>query len=65
MNHHHSYNSADCEMKLDLVLFPDSAIAKKMACGRTKSEALVTDVLAPKSVELIVSDLTSGSETKP
>ena len=33
------------------MIYPDSDIAKRMACGRTKSEAIVTDVLAPASVE--------------
>jgi len=44
-------------------MFPDSAIAKKMACGRT--EALLSNVLASKSVELIVCDLTSDSPVNP
>jgi hypothetical protein len=36
-----------------------------MACGRTKCEALVCNVLAPKSVEHVVADLTSGDVFKP
>jgi hypothetical protein len=65
VKHHLSYNASDCGAKLDPILFPDSAIAKKMACGRTKAEAIVTNVLAPKSAELITSDLTSGGPLKP
>jgi len=60
VKHHHSYNSADCEMKLNAVIFSDSAVAKKLMCGRTKAEALVTNVLAPKSVELILADLSES-----
>ena len=65
VKHHHSYNSTDCGVKLNPVIFPDSGVAKKMACGRTKAEALVTNVLAPKSVELIINDLTSKKPMKP
>ncbi|XP_060774166.1 carbamoyl-phosphate synthase [ammonia], mitochondrial-like [Neoarius graeffei] len=32
-------------------MYQDSDIAKMMACGQTKAEAIVTDVLAPASVE--------------
>ena len=35
--HHHSYLSMDCCMKI-LLGVPDSKIAKKIHCGRTKSE---------------------------
>nr|XP_012606182.1 uncharacterized protein LOC105863530 isoform X1 [Microcebus murinus] len=54
-----SYRSLDCSMKLSKVTFPDSEVATKMSCGRTKGEILITDVLAPYSVELILSDLTN------
>ena len=60
VKHHHSYNSSDCGMKLDPVIFPDSSISRKLACGRTKSEALVQNVLAPKSVETVLNDLSSN-----
>jgi hypothetical protein len=33
-------------------LFPDSDIVKKLSCGRTKAEAIVTGVLAPASVDV-------------
>jgi hypothetical protein len=32
-------------------VFPDSDIVKKLSCGRTKAEAIVTGVLAPASVD--------------
>ena len=40
-------------------LFPDSDIAKKMSCGHTKSACIVTNVLAPVSVEKCIRELTS------
>jgi hypothetical protein len=51
VQHEHSYRSADCDMKLFQLLFPDSDIVKKLSCGRTKAEAIVTGVLAPASVD--------------
>lgn len=65
VKHHLSYNAADCGSKLDYVIFPDSAICKKTACGRTKAEAIVKSVLAPKSIDMLVGDLTSSDLTKP
>jgi len=50
--------------KLSLT-FPDSTIARKTACGRTKAKSIVTNVLAPKSVESITRDLTSGDDLQP
>jgi hypothetical protein len=41
----------DCGNKLASSLFLDSDIATKLFCGRTKSELLVKNVLAPKRVE--------------
>jgi hypothetical protein len=32
-------------------VFPDSDVVKKLSCGRTKVEAIVTGVLAPASVD--------------
>jgi len=60
VKHHVSYNAADCGAKLDSLIFPDSAIARKTACGCSKAEPIATNVLAPKSVESITRDLTSS-----
>lgn len=49
VQHAQSYRSSDCGSKLAPVIFPDSEIAKKMSCGRTKAASIVTDVLAPSS----------------
>ena len=51
VQHATSYRAGDCGTKLAPTSYPDSDIAKRMACSRTKSEAIVTDVLAPVSVE--------------
>ncbi|KAJ8349752.1 hypothetical protein SKAU_G00248820 [Synaphobranchus kaupii] len=51
VKHNLSYSSADCALKLTLQTLGDSSIGKKISCGRTKAEALVTDVLSPKAVE--------------
>jgi len=58
-----SYNAADCGG--DPLIFSDSTIARKMSCGCTKVESIITNVLAPKSVELITRDLTSGDDLQP
>ncbi|KAK6493456.1 hypothetical protein HHUSO_G3049 [Huso huso] len=50
VKHNMSYNSTDCALKLAQKMFSDSYICKRLACGRTKSESLVKDVLAPKAV---------------
>jgi hypothetical protein len=41
----------DCANKLSKDIFHDSNLAKKMSCGRTKAEAIVKNVLAPRSVQ--------------
>ncbi|KAF4525824.1 hypothetical protein B566_EDAN013273 [Ephemera danica] len=49
--HHHSYNSLDCELKLNKHIYNDSEIASKLSCGKTKAHAIVQGVLGPMSVE--------------
>lgn len=49
--HHHSYLSIDCNSNLNKIIFNDSNIIKKFSCGRTKANAIVTNVLAPFSIE--------------
>lgn len=60
VNHSHSYRSLDCTLKLLPVVFNDSNKASKISCGRTKAEAIVANVLAPYSQELIVNDLSKN-----
>lgn len=60
VKHNLSYNTADCGQKLNLTILHDSKIIKKMSLGRTKAEALVKDILAPKAVGEVLNVLTSG-----
>lgn len=60
VKHNLSYNSADCGHKLNQKILHDSRIIKKMSLGRTKAEAMVKDILAPKAVADVVDILTSG-----
>jgi len=50
VKHSLSYNSLDCDMKLDRIIYSGSVVAKQISCGRTKSEAIIKNVLAPYSV---------------
>jgi hypothetical protein len=45
VQHNLSYNSLDCNLKMISKLFDDSKIAKKMSCGRTKSEMCCFPIL--------------------
>lgn len=63
VNHHHSYLSTDCAMKLNSHLYRDSALAKKVHCGRTKAEAIVENCLAPKSVEIVLEEMETSTES--
>ncbi|XP_060089771.1 uncharacterized protein LOC132568204 [Heteronotia binoei] len=55
--HHHSYASQGCTNKLLPRMLPDSGIAKKISCGWTKATNIVENILAPKSMELLLEDL--------
>ncbi|CAH0551282.1 unnamed protein product [Brassicogethes aeneus] len=55
--HHFSYLAQDCTSKLNIVLYSDSKIAAKVRCGRTKATSIAENVLAPKSQEMLLSDL--------
>jgi len=57
VKHNISYNSLNCGMKLLPQLFSDSTIAKKLSCGRTKSESIVKEVLGPKAEEITIKAL--------
>jgi hypothetical protein len=62
--HHNSYLSLDCELKLASKAFPDSSIAKKLHCGRTKAEMIVKNVLYSASIEIRLNELNKGSTKK-
>lgn len=45
--HNLSFQTSDHATKLFKTIFPDSDIARKFACGHTKTTAIITEVLAP------------------
>lgn len=53
VKHHFSFKSCDCSTKLIKKIMPDSEIGKKISCARTKTEAIVTSVLTPYSIEFV------------
>lgn len=54
VNHHLSYRSNDCTSVLFKTLFTDSETAKKYACARTKTEAIINNILSPHAVEVVI-----------
>lgn len=57
VQHNYSYLSCDCGSKLFKKVFPDSEIAGKFACARTKTEAIINEVLGPHSVKLRLEEM--------
>lgn len=55
--HNNSFRSVDCTHKLLPKLFPDSKIAAKISCGRTKTEAIMKGVLAEYSLQVHLKQL--------
>ncbi|KAI6660119.1 hypothetical protein LOD99_10563 [Oopsacas minuta] len=60
VKHHHSFRTMDCTSNLLPVCFSDSDIAKNFHSTRTKTEAIITGVLAPMSIEEVLSELQTG-----
>jgi hypothetical protein len=54
----------DCANKLSTDVFHDSDLAKKMLCGRTKAEATVKNVLAPRSVQDFIDVLKDPAKSR-
>ena len=54
VRHHHSFLSMDCTSVLLKMIFPDSNVAKKFSSGRTKTEKVVTSVLAQCSIDAVL-----------
>lgn len=55
--HSHSYISTGCVSNLFQMMFADSKTAKKYSCGKTKTAAIVTNVLGPASREIVLNQL--------
>ena len=47
VEHNFSFKARDHATKLFQKMFPDSCVAKKFACGRTKTSAITTEALEP------------------
>ena len=54
VKHHHSFLSMDCTSVLLKKIFPDSNAAKKFSSGRTKTEKVVSSVLAQYSIDTVL-----------
>ena len=54
VKHHHSFLSIDCTSVLLKKIFPDSNVAKKFGSGRTKTEKIVSRVLAQYSIDAVL-----------
>lgn len=57
VKHKISYNSMDCSIKVDKLIYADSKTATNIKLARTKMEALVMEVLGPHALESVVNDL--------
>jgi hypothetical protein len=51
VKHNISCRSMDCANKLSKDIFHDSNLTKNISCGRTKADAIVKNVLAPRNVQ--------------
>ena len=58
--HNLSFQASDHATKLFKVMFPDSNIAKKFACGHTKMAAIVSEAFAPHYKQPIISNLSTN-----
>ncbi|XP_026744015.1 uncharacterized protein LOC113505487 isoform X2 [Trichoplusia ni] len=57
VKHNLSYNSQDCSIKLNKIIYVDSKTATNLRLARTKMEALVTEVLGPHSLQSVIDQL--------
>lgn len=57
VKHNLSYNSMDCTVKLNKIIYADSKTALNIKLGRTKMEALVNEVLGPYALQTLLNDL--------
>ncbi|XP_073967109.1 uncharacterized protein [Choristoneura fumiferana] len=57
VKHNLSYNSMDCTVKLNKIIYVDSSTAISIYLARTKMEALVCEVLGPYALQHVIDDL--------
>ncbi len=57
VEHNLAFNASDHATKLFPKMFPDSEVAKKFACGRTKTAAVIKGALAPNLSEKMLANL--------
>ena len=57
VKHHQTFSSLDCTTKLNSIIFPDSKIASKHSTAKTKTAALIKNLLAPHSVQIIKQEI--------
>lgn len=55
--HHNSFKSMDCTPALLRMMFDDSDTAKKISCARTKTEAIISGVFSPHSIDVAMQEL--------
>ena len=60
VKHNISFLASDHATKLFIKIFPDSAIAKKFSCSRTKTTAIVKKALAPHFTQRVIESMSSG-----
>ena len=58
--HNLAFLASDHASKLFATMFPDSQIAKKFSCGRTKTTAIVKGALAPHFLNTAISNMSSA-----
>ena len=58
--HNISFLASDHATKLFSKIFPDSAIAKRFSCSRTKTTAIVNKALAPHFTQRVIESMSSG-----
>lgn len=62
VKHNLSYNSMDCAVKLNKIIYDGSSKASDYIClARTKMESLVTEVLGPYAIQNVIDDLNNDS----
>ena len=60
VEHNLPFSVSDCFSDLIPIMFPDSTIASKFSCKRTKTAAIVTEALAPNEQECTIKYAKAG-----